>query len=208
MVGFGRHAPALARERIARLFSGLAAAGQADPPSVTRLTSDAQARRRSSNLEAWMAPHAPASSHPTHRASRTPHSPDHHQRDKPALCRGPGHSPSGGARTEGQRALNSYNGSSWIFEPCLTWANALQRVQRSAFSLVSVLFTSSCRRSPTSTSRGQAAAMHGQLGREGRRRRMSRTLLRFGDGRCSLRHSEENDEGCRCCSAGRALLRR
>jgi hypothetical protein len=28
------------------------------------------------------------------------------------------------------------NGSSWIFEPCLTWANALQRVQRSAFSLV------------------------------------------------------------------------
>jgi hypothetical protein len=28
------------------------------------------------------------------------------------------------------------NGSSWIFELCLTWANALQPVQRSAFSLV------------------------------------------------------------------------
>jgi hypothetical protein len=27
------------------------------------------------------------------------------------------------------------NGSSWIFELCLTWANALQPVQRSAFSL-------------------------------------------------------------------------
>ena len=27
-------------------------------------------------------------------------------------------------------------GSSWIFEPRLTWANARQRVQRSAFSLV------------------------------------------------------------------------
>jgi hypothetical protein len=27
------------------------------------------------------------------------------------------------------------NRSSWIFEPCLTWANAIQRVQRSAFSL-------------------------------------------------------------------------
>jgi hypothetical protein len=33
--------------------------------------------------------------------------------------------------------LTKENGSSWIFEPCLTWANALQRVQRSAFSLVS-----------------------------------------------------------------------
>ena len=29
------------------------------------------------------------------------------------------------------------NGSSWIFEPCLTWANVLQRVQQPAFSLVS-----------------------------------------------------------------------
>jgi len=38
--------------------------------------------------------------------------------------------------------------------------------------------------------------------------RMSRTLLRFGDGLCSLRHSEEGDEGCRCCSVGRALPRR
>jgi hypothetical protein len=28
------------------------------------------------------------------------------------------------------------NGSSWIFEPFLTWANAVQRVQCSAFSLV------------------------------------------------------------------------
>src|SRR5215218_9087045 len=27
------------------------------------------------------------------------------------------------------------NGSSWIFEPCLTWANALQRVQHPAFAL-------------------------------------------------------------------------
>src|SRR4029450_8704737 len=26
-------------------------------------------------------------------------------------------------------------GSSWIFEPCLTWANALQLVQHSGFSL-------------------------------------------------------------------------
>jgi hypothetical protein len=28
------------------------------------------------------------------------------------------------------------NGSSWIFEPCLTWANVLRRVQQPAFSLV------------------------------------------------------------------------
>jgi hypothetical protein len=28
------------------------------------------------------------------------------------------------------------NGSSWIFEPCPTWANALQRVQHPAFALV------------------------------------------------------------------------
>src|SRR5512132_809219 len=28
-------------------------------------------------------------------------------------------------------------GSSWIFEPCLTWANALRRVQHPGFSLVS-----------------------------------------------------------------------
>jgi hypothetical protein len=40
------------------------------------------------------------------------------------------------------------------------------------------------------------------------RLRMSRTLLRFGDGLCSSRHGEDDDEGCRCCSAGRALPRR
>jgi hypothetical protein len=32
------------------------------------------------------------------------------------------------------------NGSSWIFEPCLTWANALQRVQHPAFALVTSRF--------------------------------------------------------------------
>jgi hypothetical protein len=32
--------------------------------------------------------------------------------------------------------LTKEYGSSWIFKLCLTWANALQRVQRSAFSLV------------------------------------------------------------------------
>jgi hypothetical protein len=32
--------------------------------------------------------------------------------------------------------LTKEYGSSWIFELCLTWANALRRVQRSAFSLV------------------------------------------------------------------------
>jgi len=32
--------------------------------------------------------------------------------------------------------LTKRNGSSWIFEPCLTWANALQPVQHPAFALV------------------------------------------------------------------------
>src|SRR5512132_410370 len=34
-----------------------------------------------------------------------------------------------------RRATKEY-GSSWIFEPCLTWANALRRVQHPGFSLV------------------------------------------------------------------------
>jgi hypothetical protein len=45
-------------------------------------------------------------------------------------------------------------GSSWIFEPCLTCANALRRVQHPAFSLVCALIASSyvlCLRWPTST---------------------------------------------------------
>src|SRR5512132_3582146 len=37
-------------------------------------------------------------------------------------------------------------GSSWIFEPCLTWANALRRVQHPGFSLVNAL-----RRAPSLT---------------------------------------------------------
>jgi hypothetical protein len=32
--------------------------------------------------------------------------------------------------------LTKEYGSSWIFEPCLTWANALRRVQHPGFSLV------------------------------------------------------------------------
>jgi hypothetical protein len=35
----------------------------------------------------------------------------------------------------GDRPYTKEYGSSWIFELCLTWANVLQRVQRSAFSL-------------------------------------------------------------------------
>ena len=34
------------------------------------------------------------------------------------------------------RAVTKENGSSWIFDPCLTCANALRRVQHPAFSLV------------------------------------------------------------------------
>src|SRR5215218_8652855 len=41
-------------------------------------------------------------------------------------------------------------GSSWIFELCLIWANALQRVQRSAFSLVCALIAPAA--APLSTS--------------------------------------------------------
>jgi predicted ATP-dependent serine protease len=42
-------------------------------------------------------------------------------------------------RSEISQRLTKEYGSSWIFERCLTWANVLQRVQRSAFSLVCVL---------------------------------------------------------------------
>jgi hypothetical protein len=35
----------------------------------------------------------------------------------------------------GEHILKEY-GSSWIFEPCLTWSNALRRVQHPGFSLV------------------------------------------------------------------------
>jgi hypothetical protein len=58
------------------------------------LTTDAEARGRSSTLEAWTPPMV----RPPH-VRRTqqhghPHSPEHHQRDKPALCRDPGAVPS------------------------------------------------------------------------------------------------------------------
>jgi hypothetical protein len=39
------------------------------------------------------------------------------------------------------RPVTKENGSSWIFEPCLTCANVLQRVQHPAFSLVNALPT-------------------------------------------------------------------
>jgi hypothetical protein len=37
-----------------------------------------------------------------------------------------------------QKTITKGNGSSWIFEPCLTGANALQRVQHPAFALVRI----------------------------------------------------------------------
>ncbi len=44
------------------------------------------------------------------------------------------------ANSQQLRCHTKEYGSSWIFEPCLTWANVLRRVQRSVFSLV----TGSC----------------------------------------------------------------
>jgi hypothetical protein len=49
---------------------------------------------------------------------------------------------SGGEQQECGVDTKEY-GSSWIFEPCLTWANALRRVQHPGFSLVSALPTRS-----------------------------------------------------------------
>jgi hypothetical protein len=46
-------------------------------------------------------------------------------------------------RTVGGQVTKGY-GSSWIFELRLTWANALQLVQRSAFSLVTPLIGARC----------------------------------------------------------------
>jgi hypothetical protein len=40
------------------------------------------------------------------------------------------------------RAHTKEYGSSWIFEPCLTWANALRRVQHPGFSLVAEVMES------------------------------------------------------------------
>ena len=47
------------------------------------------------------------------------------------------------------------NGSSWIFEPCLTCANALQRVQHPAFALVTG--------SPTTVEAGPCLLLYGPL---------------------------------------------
>jgi Putative transposase of IS4/5 family (DUF4096) len=72
MVGFcGRHAPALAPERIARLFSGLAAAGQADPPSVTLPHQRRRGTQAKLDPGSLTPSYGPVSSCPTHQASRT-----------------------------------------------------------------------------------------------------------------------------------------
>jgi hypothetical protein len=70
--------------------------GEADPPSVTlaqQRRRGTQAWRRSSILEVWTPLWSGLITSDAPKHYRHPHSPDHHQPDKPALCRGPAPDP-------------------------------------------------------------------------------------------------------------------